>query len=122
MTSTPDQSVSSCPFCRIVAGDGAAEILHVTETVLAFRDLRPKAPTHILLIPKEHVAQMSDLGEEHAGMLAEIFEAAAHLAKTEGIDRSGWRLVANEGPDSGQSVFHLHFHLLGGRPMAWPPG
>lgn len=122
MTLTPDESVSSCAFCRIVAGDGAAEILHVTETVLAFRDLRPKAPTHILLIPKEHVAQMSDLGEGHAGMLAEILEAAAHLAKTEGIDRSGWRLVANEGPDSGQSVFHLHFHLLGGRPMAWPPG
>jgi histidine triad (HIT) family protein len=122
VTSTPDESVSSCPFCRIVAGHAAAEILHVTETVLAFRDLRPKAPTHILLIPKEHVAQMSDLGEEHGGMLAEIFEAAAHLAKTEGIDRSGWRLVANEGPDSGQSVFHLHFHLLGGRPMGWPPG
>jgi histidine triad (HIT) family protein len=122
VTSSADESVSSCPFCRIVAGDAAAEILHVTETVLAFRDLRPKAPTHILLIPKEHVAQMSDLGEGHAGMLAEIFEAAAHLAKTEGIDRSGWRLVANEGPDSGQSVFHLHFHLLGGRPMAWPPG
>jgi histidine triad (HIT) family protein len=122
VTSSADESVSSCPFCRIVAGDAAAEILHVTETVLAFRDLRPKAPTHILLIPKEHVAQMSDLGEGHAGMLAKIFEAAAHLAKTEGIDRSGWRLVANEGPDSGQSVFHLHFHLLGGRPMAWPPG
>lgn len=122
MTAASDDPVSSCPFCRIVAGDASAEILHVTETVLAFRDLRPKAPTHILLIPKEHVAQMSDLGEAHAGMLAEIFEAAAHLANTEGIERSGWRIVANEGPDSGQSVFHLHFHLLGGRPMAWPPG
>jgi histidine triad (HIT) family protein len=122
MTSTPDDPVSSCPFCRVVAGDAPAEILHVTDTILAFRDLRPKAPTHILLIPKEHIAQMSDLGEEHGGMLAEIFEAAAHLAKTEGIDGSGWRLVANEGPDSGQSVFHLHVHLLGGRPMAWPPG
>jgi histidine triad (HIT) family protein len=122
VTAAVDDLVSSCPFCRIVAGDASAEILHVTDRVLAFRDLRPKAPTHILLIPKEHVAQMSDLGEEHAGMLAEIFEAAAHLAKTEGIDRSGWRVVANEGPDSGQSVFHLHFHLLGGRSMAWPPG
>lgn len=122
MSGPADDPVSSCPFCRIVAGDASAEILHATDVVLAFRDLRPKAPTHILLIPKEHIAQMSDLGEEHAGMLAEIFEAAAHLAKTEGIDHSGWRLVANEGPDSGQSVFHLHFHLLGGRPMAWPPG
>jgi histidine triad (HIT) family protein len=90
--------------------------------VIAFRDLRPKAPTHILLIPKEHVAQMSDHEERHGGMLAEIFEAAAHLARTEGVERSGWRLVANEGPDSGQSVFHLHFHLLGGRQMTWPPG
>jgi len=122
VTAAAEDPVSSCPFCRIVAGDAEAEILHVTDTIIAFRDLRPKAPTHILLIPKEHVVQMSDLGGEHAGMLAEIFEAAAHLAKTDGIDRSGWRIVANEGPDSGQSVFHLHFHLLGGRPMAWPPG
>jgi histidine triad (HIT) family protein len=122
VTAAANGPVSSCPFCRVVAGDAPAEILHVTDAVLAFRDVRPKAPTHILLIPKEHIAQMSDLGEEHAGTLAEIFEAAAHLAKTEGVDRSGWRLVANEGPDSGQSVFHLHFHLLGGRPMAWPPG
>jgi histidine triad (HIT) family protein len=122
VTDATEDPVSSCPFCRVVVGDAEAEILHVTDTIIAFRDLRPKAPTHILLIPKEHVAQMSDLGEEHAGMLAEIFVAAAHLAKTEDIDRSGWRIVANEGPDSGQSVFHLHFHLLGGRPMAWPPG
>lgn len=122
MTTGNDDPASSCPFCRIVAGDAAAEILHVTDAVIAFRDLRPKAPTHILLIPKEHVAQMSDLEERHGGMLAEIFEAAAHLARTEGIERSGWRLVANEGPDSGQSVFHLHFHVLGGRQMTWPPG
>jgi histidine triad (HIT) family protein len=122
VTSGRDDPASSCPFCRIVTGDVSAEILHVTETVMAFRDQRPKAPTHLLLIPKEHIAQMSDLQERHAGMLAEVFEAGTHLARTEGIERTGWRLVANEGPDSGQSVFHLHFHLLGGRPMAWPPG
>lgn len=122
MTTTADDPASSCLFCRVVAGDAPAEILHVTDTVIAFRDLRPKAPTHILLIPKEHVAQMSDLRESHAGMLVDLFEAATHLARTEGIERSGWRVVANEGPDSGQSVFHLHFHLLGGRRMAWPPG
>jgi histidine triad (HIT) family protein len=122
MTTAAEEPVSSCPFCRIVTGDAPAEVLHVADTVIAFRDLKPKAPTHILLIPKEHIAQMSDLREEHAGMLAEIFEAAAHLARTEGIERSGWRIVGNEGPDSGQSVFHLHFHLLGGRHLAWPPG
>jgi histidine triad (HIT) family protein len=122
VTTGKDDPASSCPFCRIVAGVPAAEIMHDTDTVIAFRDLRPKAPTHILLIPKEHVAQMSDLKARHGGMLAEIFEAAAHLARTEGVERTGWRLVANEGPDSGQSVFHLHFHVLGGRQMSWPPG
>lgn len=122
MTPAADDPASSCPFCRVVAGDAPAEILHATDTLIAFRDLRPKAPTHILLIPKEHLVQMSDLRERHAGMLVDVFEAATHLARTEGIERSGWRIVANEGPDSGQSVFHLHFHLLGGRHMAWPPG
>lgn len=122
MTATVEDVSSSCLFCRIVAGEASAEILHATDTILAFRDLRPKAPTHILLIPKEHVGQMSDLRDRHAGMLADVFEAAVHLARTERVDRSGWRLVANEGPDSGQSVFHLHFHLLGGRQMSWPPG
>ena len=111
-----------CVFCRIVAGEAPAEVLHATETVMAFRDRNPQAPTHLMLIPKEHLTEMTDLQARHGGMLAEIFEAAAHLARTEGIDRSGWRLVANVGPDAGQSVFHLHFHLLGGRRMAWPPG
>jgi histidine triad (HIT) family protein len=113
---------TSCPFCRIVAGDESAEVVHETDTVLAFRDLRPQAPTHILLIPKEHVEDMRGIGEEHGAVLVDIVQAAAHLAETEGIDESGWRLVANVGPDAGQSVFHLHFHLLGGRQMSWPPG
>lgn len=97
MTTTADDPASSCLFCRIVAGDAPAEILHATDTLIAFRDLRPKAPTHILLIPKEHLVQMSDLREGHAGMLVDVFEAATHLARTEGIERSGWRIVANEG-------------------------
>ena len=113
---------SSCPFCRVVSGEDPAEILHSTETVLAFRDLRPQAPTHLLLIPKEHITDVRDLEERHAGMLYDLFQAAAHLAKTEGVDGSGWRLVTNVGRDAGQSVFHLHIHLLGGRPMRWPPG
>lgn len=113
---------SSCLFCRIVAGDQEAQILHATDTVLALRDVRPRAPTHLLLIPKEHLTDLRDLRDEHGAMLADLVQAAAHLANTERVDASGWRLVANVGPDAGQSVFHLHFHLLGGRPMSWPPG
>ena len=90
--------------------------------MVAFRDVRPQAPTHILLVPKDHVESAATVTEEHGELLAEIVQAAAHLAKAEGVDRSGWRLVTNVGPDAGQSVFHLHFHLLGGRGMSWPPG
>lgn len=115
-------SSSSCVFCRIVAREAPAEILHETETVLAFRDIRPGAPTHVLLIPKEHVRDIRDLEDRHAGMLLDLLQAASHLAKTERVDESGWRLVSNVGPDARQSVFHLHLHLLGGRPMGWPPG
>ena len=110
-------SSSSCVFCRIVAREAPAEILHETETVLAFRDIRPGAPTHILLIPKEHVRDVRDLEDRHAGMVLDLLQAAAHLAKTERVDESGWRLVSNVGSDAGQAVFHLHFHLLGGRKL-----
>lgn len=113
---------TSCLFCRVVAGEEPADVLHETDTVLAFRDLRPQAPTHVLLIPKEHVEDLTEIDDEHGTVLVDIVKAAAHLAETEGIDESGWRLVANVGPDAGQSVLHLHFHLLGGRRMAWPPG
>ena len=115
-------SSSSCPFCRIVAREAPAEILHETETILAFRDIRPGAPTHLLLIPKEHVRDVRDLEDLHAGMVLDLMQAATHLARTEKVDESGWRLVSNVGPDARQSVFHLHLHLLGGRPMGWPPG
>ena len=113
---------SSCIFCKIAAREIPAEVLRESDRVVAFRDLDPKAPTHILLIPKDHIASLEDLTDEHGAMLADIVQAAAHLARTEGIDQTGWRLVSNVGPDAGQSVFHLHFHLLGGRKMAWPPG
>ena len=113
---------SSCVFCRIAARELPAEILHESDRVVAFRDSNPKAPTHILLIPKEHVESVSDIAERHGETLTDLMQTATHLAKAEGIAASGWRLVTNVGPDAGQSVFHLHFHLLGGRPMAWPPG
>ena len=112
---------SSCIFCRIAAREVPSEIVHESDRIVAFRDTDPKAPTHILLIPKEHIPSMEDVTDEHAPMLADVVQAAAQLAKTEGLD-SGWRLVSNVGPDAGQSVFHLHFHLLGGRAMSWPPG
>ena len=114
--------MSGCPFCRIVTKEAPAAIVHSSDHVLAFRDARPVAPVHILLIPKEHVESVAELRDQDTVMLAELFRAAVHLAKAERIDRSGWRLVANVGPDAGQSMFHLHFHLLGGRRMEWPPG
>ncbi len=110
-------SDSSCLFCKIVAGEIPAEILRESDHVLAFRDIAPKAPTHILLIPKEHVESVAEVEDGHAGVLADLMQAATHLARTEGIDQSGWRLITNVGPDSGQEVFHLHFHLLGGAPL-----
>jgi histidine triad (HIT) family protein len=111
-----------CLFCRIVAQEVPADVVHESGGILAFRDIQPKAPTHILLIPKEHLASLTEVGAHHGDVLAELVRASAHLAEAEGIDRSGWRLVTNVGPDAGQSVDHLHFHLLGGRKLAWPPG
>ena len=115
------ETPNDCLFCRIAAREIPAEIVHESHGVVGFRDLRPAAPTHILLIPKEHIESAADLEEKHGDLLAELFQAAAHLAKAEKLV-SGWRVVTNVGPDAGQSVFHLHFHLLGGRPMQWPPG
>jgi histidine triad (HIT) family protein len=114
--------VEDCLFCRIGSKEIGADVVHASDDVVAFRDINPQAPTHILIIPKEHVESARALRDRHGEMLAEILQVAAHLAKADGIDRSGWRLVTNVGPDAGQSVHHLHFHLLGGRPMAWPPG
>jgi histidine triad (HIT) family protein len=113
---------SNCLFCRIVAGEIPADVVRESDRVLAFRDVNPQAPVHLLLIPKEHVESIADVAEHHADTLADIMIAAAQLARAEGVDDSGWRLVTNVGADGGQTVFHLHFHLLGGRSMAWPPG
>lgn len=112
----------ACIFCAIAAREAPAEILHESDQVVAFRDANPKAPIHILLIPKEHITSLEVVEERHGGMLASLVQTAAHLANTEGVAETGWRLVGNVGPHAGQSVFHLHLHLLGGRPMGWPPG
>ena len=111
-----------CLFCKIVEGKVPSEKVAETESVLAFRDIRPQAPAHVLLIPKRHVAESAaDLGPQHAALLAELFVVAARIAREEGLER-GWRLVTNVGDDAGQSVHHLHLHLLGGRHLGWPPG
>lgn len=108
---------SSCIFCRIAAREIPSEIVRESDRVVAFRDTNPQAPTHILLIPKEHVVSVAELGDDHGDLLTDIVQAANQLARAEGIADEGWRLVTNVGPDAGQTVFHLHFHLLGGRSM-----
>jgi histidine triad (HIT) family protein len=113
---------TSCIFCRIVEGTLDADVLYSSDTVMAFRDLNPQAPVHVLLIPKEHLVSIADVEDRHAGMLADLAQAARQVARAEGVAESGWRLVANVGREGGQHVFHLHLHLLGGRPMGWPPG
>jgi histidine triad (HIT) family protein len=111
-----------CIFCRIAAGEIQADVVHRTDSVVAFRDTNPQAPTHVLLIPVEHIRDLTAIEERHGDLLVELVQTAQHLAEADGIAGSGWRLVGNVGPDAGQSVFHLHLHLLGGRPMSWPPG
>lgn len=114
--------MADCLFCRIVRGELPAHRVAETDRVFAFRDIDPQAPTHVLLIPKQHLAgSAADLGSEHADLLAELFGLAAKIARDEGLEQ-GWRLVTNVGPHAGQTVPHLHLHLLGGRPMHWPPG
>ena len=109
-------------FARILRDEIPSTRVYEDDEFIAFRDINPAAPTHVLLIPREHVSRMSELEDRHAETLADLFQSAAHLARAEGVERTGWRIVVNEGADAGQSVFHLHLHLLGGRALAWPPG
>ena len=113
---------ADCIFCKIAAREIPSDIVRESDRLVAFRDTNPQAPTHILIIPKEHIRSIAEIEEQHGAMLADVAQAATQLAHAEGIDGSGWRLVTNVGPDAGQSVFHVHFHLLGGRGMDWPPG
>jgi histidine triad (HIT) family protein len=112
--------VSECIFCRIVSGEIPAAKVGETDQVLAFRDVSPQAPTHVLLIPKEHLDSAAAVGVEHGEMMSDLFGLASLVADQEGL--RGWRLVTNVGPEAGQTVPHLHFHLLGGRTLGWPPG
>lgn len=114
--------MSSCLFCQIVGGNIDADIVRTGELTLAFRDIRPQAPVHILIIPKEHLASTAELTEQHGALLVEVAQMVKWIAAAEGVAESGYRVVTNTGPDGGQTVGHLHFHLLGGRRMTWPPG
>ena len=110
-----------CLFCRIVAGEVPSDRVHEDDDVIAFRDIAPKAPTHVLVIPRRHIPDAHALTEADGDLLTKLFTAVRQVADAAGL-KNGYRVVTNVGPDSGQTVFHLHFHLLGGRPMAWPPG
>jgi len=114
--------MENCLFCKIVEGQIPAKIVYQDADVVAFEDLNPQAPQHVLFIPRRHIASMTDLTMEDGPVLASIFVAASKVARERGIPESGFRFVTNVGPDAGQSVLHLHFHLLGGRKLAWPPG
>ena len=114
--------MDKCLFCKIVAGDIPADTVYENDQVFAFRDIDPKAPTHILIIPKEHIATTNDLAEAHKTLIGEILLAAKEIAGQEGIADSGYRTVFNCNGDGGQAVYHIHLHLLGGRQMTWPPG
>lgn len=111
--------MTECIFCKIGAGEMDTSLVYHDEHVTAFRDLNPQAPTHVLIIPNAHVASIEEL--EAADLSHRLLRAAVKIAAEEGLG-TGYRLVTNVGPDAGQSVFHLHWHLLGGRQMAWPPG
>jgi histidine triad (HIT) family protein len=110
-----------CVFCKIVTRAIPAKFVHQDDELVAIEDIHPQAPTHLLVIPKRHIPTVLDLKPEHARLLGRIFETANRLALERTLE-GGFRVVVNNGPDGGQTVYHLHFHLLGGRPMRWPPG
>jgi len=108
--------MNDCIFCKIAAGEIPSDKVFENENVIAFRDIYPQAPVHILVIPKEHIASVADLDQSNSHIVAKCFEAITDIVKTEGLDK-GFRVVTNSGPDGNQSVFHLHFHLLGGKSL-----
>jgi histidine triad (HIT) family protein len=116
------RSDPNCLFCRIVAGELPSTSVHEDDAVIAIRDIAPRAPTHILILPREHIPSAADLTAAEGPLLGRIFEVAATLARSEGIADRGYRVVTNVGTWGGQTVDHLHFHLMGGRSFSWPPG
>lgn len=114
--------MENCLFCKIASGQIAGDIVYQDEDLVAFNDIHPQAPVHILLISRRHIPSMADVTPEDGPLLGILFSVAAKLAHKLGVDEGGYRVVTNVGREAGQSVFHLHFHLLGGRNFSWPPG
>jgi histidine triad (HIT) family protein len=114
--------MTDCIFCRIIRGEIPSNAVYEDDLIFAFEDINPQAPTHILIIPKEHYASLLDVPEQRSDLLGHILSKAREIARERGLDQSGFRIVLNTGRDSGQEVFHIHFHLFGGRRMTWPPG
>jgi histidine triad (HIT) family protein len=112
----------SCLFCKIVAGTIPADVVHQDDRCVVIRDINPQAPTHVLVIPREHIESLNDATQKDEGVLGHLQRVAARVANDMGHEESGYRTVINTGEGAGQSVFHLHVHVLGGRPMNWPPG
>lgn len=114
--------MEDCIFCKIINKEIPAELVFEDEHIVAFNDINPQAPIHILLIPKEHYVSLNEIPEDKKSILSHILLKARQIALEKGVDKSGYRIVLNTARDSGQEVFHIHFHLLGGRRMHWPPG
>jgi histidine triad (HIT) family protein len=115
-------SEQDCLFCKILNGDIPADIIYESDSAIAFRDVNPQAPTHVLVIPRKHVATINDLNEEDQEIVGSLYLAAKDIARAEGLSDKGYRAVMNCNEGAGQSVFHIHLHVLGGRALSWPPG
>lgn len=111
-----------CLFCRILSGDIPADVIYESDTAIAFRDINPKAPTHVLIIPRRHISTINDIGEDDQEVVGSLYLAAKAIAAEEGFADEGYRAVMNCNAGAGQTVFHIHLHLLGGRQLTWPPG
>ena len=114
--------MSDCLFCKIIAGDIPADIVYESETAIAFRDINPQAPTHVLVIPRKHIATINDIKPDDEKIVGSLYSAAREIATAEGFADEGYRAVMNCNEAAGQTVFHIHLHLLGGRGLGWPPG
>ncbi len=114
--------MSNCIFCQIIAGKSPSQMLYQDEQVSAFRDIHPVAPTHVLVVPNRHIASVNDLTLDDEALAGHLFTVARQIAQQEGIDQTGYRLIVNTGPHSGQIIFHLHLHVIGGQRMRFPMG
>ncbi len=114
--------MSDCLFCRVAAGTIPSKIVYQDDDVVAFEDVNPQAPVHVLVIPRTHIVSVGDAAAADDALMGRLVRAGVRVAREKGLEKSGYRIVTNTGPDAGQSVFHLHLHVLGGRQMRWPPG